>query len=50
MKKRIVDYKTYNVRLKDLNVEFNVGSPIQTLIDWADKNKYEYILVERHAD
>lgn len=50
MRKRVVDYKTYNVKLKDLNVKFAIGTPIQILIDWSDKNKYEYILIERHAD
>ena len=50
IKKRVVDYKTYNIKIKDLNVEFNIGDPIQVLIDWANKNKHDYSLIERHAD
>lgn len=50
LKKKIADYKTYNVRLKDLSIDFGVGTSVQSLIDWADKNKYTYIIIERHHD
>jgi hypothetical protein len=50
MKKVIVDYKTYKIKVKDLKLDFGKGTSIQVLIDWVDKNKYHYTLIERHND
>ena len=50
MRKVIVDYKTYKIKVKDLKLDFGKGTSIQVLIDWADKNKYHYTLIERHND
>ena len=50
MRKVIVDYKTYKIKVKDLKLDFGKGTSIQVLIDWADKNKYHYTLIERHDD
>ena len=50
MRKIIVDYKTYNIKVKDLKLDFGKGSSLKDLINWSDKNKYHYTLIERHAD
>lgn len=50
MKKKIADYKTYNIKIKDLDVDLSIGSSVNTLIDWSDKKGYTYTLIERHAD
>lgn len=50
MRKVIVDYKTYKIKVKDLKLDFGKGTSIQVLIDWVDKNKYHYTLIERHND
>jgi hypothetical protein len=50
MRKMVVDYKTYNIKVKDLKLDFGKGSSLKDLINWADKNKYHYTLIERHAD
>lgn len=50
MKKRIIDYKTYNIKLKDLKLDFGKVSSVKDLINWVGKNKYHYTLIERHTD
>ena len=50
MKKKIADYKTYNIKVEDLNIDVSLGLSIDTLINWSDKRGYTYTLIERHAD
>ena len=50
MKKKIVDYKTYNIKMKDLDVDLSIGLSVNTIIDWSYKKGYTYTLIERHAD
>jgi len=50
MRKIIVDYKTYNIKVKDLKLNFGKELSIKDLINWSDKNKYHYTLIERHVD
>lgn len=50
MRKVIVDYKTYNIKVKDLKLDFGKGSSLKDLINWVDKNKYHYTLIERNDD
>jgi hypothetical protein len=50
IKKRIVDCKTYNIKLKDLKLDFTKISSIKDLISWIGENQYHYKLIERHTD
>ena len=47
-KKRVIFCKIYNLKIKDLDINFEIGDNIEKVIQWAEKNKYDYKIVDKN--
>ena len=47
-KKRIIFCKVYGLKIKDLNIDFQIGDFKERLVEWAKRNKYDYKIIEKN--
>jgi hypothetical protein len=47
-RKRVIFCKIYGLKIKDLKLDFEIGDSIEKVIKWAEKNKYNYRIIEKN--